>query len=133
MIEPRPARLLLSGKELARIRAMAIRRGDWYRTLSKTERALFDLTIRVVRKIRSFVLSRIFASIIEKLQIRTECNIVVLIHKMGQPLAEKISGIAHRWGNAFADSWSEDSNFARFLAIMRINDPSLFIEEGRNS
>ncbi len=133
MIESRLARSLLSGKELARIRAMAIRRGDWYRTLSKTERALLDLTIRVVRKIRSFVLSRILASIIEKLQIRTECNLAVLFHKMGQPLAEKISGIAQRWGNASADSWSADSSFARFLGLMRINDPSLFIEEGRSS
>jgi hypothetical protein len=133
MIEPRLARLLLSGRELARIRARAIRRGDWYKTLSKTERALFDLTIKVVRRIRSFVLSRILASIIEKLQIRTECNITILFHKMGQPLAEKISGIAHRWGNTSADSWSADSSFARFLAIMNINDHSMSIEEGRSS
>ncbi len=133
MIEPRPARTWLSGKELARIRAMAIRRGNWYRTLSKTERALLDLTIRVVSKIRSFVLSRILASIIEKLQIRTECNIAVLFHKVGQPLAEKISRIAHKWGNTSADNWSADSNFAQFLAIMHINEPSLFIEDERSS
>jgi hypothetical protein len=133
MIEPRPARTWLSGKELARIRAMAIRRGNWYRTLSKTERALLDLTIRVVRKIRSFVLIRILASVIEKLQIRTECNTAVLFHKVGQPFAEKISRIAHRWGNTSADSWSADSSFAQFLAIMHINEPSLFIEDGRSS
>ncbi len=133
MIEQRPARTWLSGKELARIRALAIRRGEWYRTLSKTERALLDLTIRVVRKIRSFVLSQILASIIEKLQIRTECNIAVIFHKMGQPLAEKISRIAHKWGNTSADSWSADSSFARFLAIMHVNRPLLFVEEGRSS
>jgi hypothetical protein len=133
MIEPRPARTWLSGKELARIRAMAIRRGNWYRTLSKTERALLDLTIRVVRKIRSFVLSRILASIIEKLQIKTECNITVLFHNVGQPLAEKISRIAHKWGNTSAESWSANSSFAQFLAIMHINEPSLFIEDGRSS
>jgi hypothetical protein len=132
MIEPRPARTWLSGKELAKIRAMAIRRGNWYRTLDKIERALFDLTIRVVMKIRSFVLSRILASIIEKLQIRTQCNIAVLLHKVGQPLAEKISRIAHEWGNTSADNWSADSSFGRFLAVMHINEPSLFIEEGRS-
>lgn len=131
MIEPRPARTWLSGKELAKIRAMAIRRGNWYRTLNKTERALLDLTIRVVRKIRSFVLSRILAPIIEKLQIRTERNIAILFHKIGQPLTEKISRIAQNWGNTSADSWNSDSNFAQFLAIMHINEPSLFIEEGR--
>lgn len=132
MIEPRPARTWLSGKELARIRAMAIRRGDWYRTLSKTERALLDLTIRVVRKIRSFVLCRILASIVEKLQIRTERNTAVQFHKIGRPLAEKIGRIAHMWGNTSADRWSADVNFARFLAIMHLNDCSSFIEEGRS-
>jgi hypothetical protein len=133
MIEPRPARTWLSGKELARVRAMAIRRGDWFRNLSKTERALLDLTIRVVRKIRSFVLGRILASIVEKLHIRIECGLDVLIHKMGQPLAEKVSRIAHRWGNTSADSWIADRSFAQFLTVMHINDPLLFMEEGRRS
>jgi len=133
MIEPRPARTWLSGKELAKIRAMAIRRGNWYRTLNKIERALLDLTIRVVKKIRSFVLSRILASIIEKLRIRTECSIAVLFLKVGQPLAEKISRIANKWGNTSADSWSADNSFAQFLAIMHINEPSLFIEDGRST
>ena len=134
MIEPRPARTWLSGKELAKIRAMAIRRGNWYRTLNKTERALLDLTIRVVSKIRSFVLSRILAPIIEKLQIKKEySNITVLFHEIGKPLADKISRIAQNWGNTSADSWSADSSFGRFLAIMQINEPSVFIEEGRSS
>jgi hypothetical protein len=133
MIEPRPARTWLSGKELAKIRAMAIRRGNWYRTLSKTERALLDLTIRVVRKIRSFVLSRILAPIIEKLHVRTEYNITVLFHEIGKPLAEKISRIAQNWGNTSANSWSTDNSLAQFLAIMQINEPSIFMEEGRSS
>jgi len=130
MIESRHARLLLSGKELARIRAMAIRRGDWYRILSKTERALLDLTIRIVRKIRSVVLSRILASIIEKLRIRTKGRFAVSFHTWGQPLAERVSRIAHRWGNTSAAKWSADNNFVRFLTIMHINNPSLFTEEG---
>jgi hypothetical protein len=133
MIEPRPARTWLSGKELAKIRAMAIRRGNWYRTLSKTERALLDLTIRVVRKIRSFVLGRILAPIIEKLHVRTEYNITVLFHEIGKPLAEKISRIAQNWGNTSASSWSTDNSLAQFLAIMQINEPSIFMEEGRSS
>jgi hypothetical protein len=133
MIEPRPARTWLSGKELAKIRAMAIRRGNWYRTLSRTERALLDLTIRVVRKIRSFVLSRILAPIIEKLQIRTQYNITVLFHEIGKPLAEKISRIAQKWGNTSANSWSTNNSLAQFFAIMQINEPSVFIEEGRSS
>lgn len=130
MIESSHARLLLSGKELARVRTMAIRRGVWYRTLSKTERALLDLTIRIVRKIRSFVLSRILASIMEKLQVRTKGGFAASFYTLGQPLAERISRIAHRWGNTSATKWSADNSFARFLTIMYINNPSLFTEEG---
>ena len=130
MIEPRHARLLLSGQELARVRAIAIRRGVWYRSLNATERALFGLTIRIVRKIRSSVLSRVLVSIIGKLQVRTKGGFAASFHTLGQPLAERISRIAHRWGNTSAAKWSADNSFARFLTIMYINNPSLFTEEG---
>jgi hypothetical protein len=121
---------LLSGKELIRVRAMAIRRGIWYRTLNTTERALFSLTIRIVREIKSNVLSRSLASIIQKLQVGTKEGLIAIFHTFGQPLAERISSIAYRWGNASAAQWSADTCFARFLTIMHINNPSLFTEEG---
>lgn len=129
MIEPSHTRSLLSGKELIRARAMAIRRGIWYRALNATERALFSLTIRIVREIKSNVLSRSLAAIIEKLQVRTKEGLVAIFYTLGQPLAERVSRIAYRWGNASAAHWSADACFARFLTIMHINNPSLFTEE----
>ena len=123
MIESSHARLLLSGKELARVRAMAIRRGVWYRSLNATERALFGLTIRIVRKIRSSVLSRVLVSIIGKLQVRTKCGLAVSLHSWGQPIAEKISMIAQAWGNTSAVKWSVDGTFIRFLEVICLNAP----------
>ena len=126
MVEPSHVRSLLSGKELTRVRAMAIRRGIWYRTLNATERALFSLTIRIVRKIRSNVLSRGLVSIIAKLQTKTECDLAASLHNWGQPRAEKISMIAQAWGNASAVRWSVDRAFIRFLGIMYQNTPAAY-------
>jgi len=123
MIEPRPARLLLSGKELARIRAMAIRRGIWFKTLSKTERALFGLTIGIVRRIRSSVLGRVLVSIIAKLQVNSKDGRATSLHSLGRTIAEKMSMIAQAWGNTSAVNWSVDREFIRFLEVMYLNTP----------
>lgn len=129
MIEPSHVRSLLSGKELTRLRAMAIRRGTWHRRLNATERALFSLTIRIVKEIRSNVLSRSLASIIEKLQVKTKNGLTAAFDTFGQPLAERISRIACRWGNTSAAKWSADNSFAHFLTIMHINNPCFFTDE----
>ena len=69
MREPlsRQTSIPLSREELIRIRAKAIRRGVWFRMLTKSERAQVDLTIRVVQKVRSFLLARVLASLVKKL------------------------------------------------------------------
>ncbi len=133
MIESGQARSLLCRKELTRVRAMAVRRGIWYRRLNVTERALLSLAVRLVKEIRSDVLSRSLASIIEKLRFKTEGGSAVRLHKLGQGLAERIGRIACRCGNTSAAKWSVDDGFARFLTILYINKPFLFMEEKTNS
>ena len=43
----------IASDELARIRLMAIRRGVWFKVLSRLERGLVDLSLKVTREIRS--------------------------------------------------------------------------------
>ena len=119
-------RLLLSREELEKIRTIAIRRGVWYKTLNKAERALVELTFRIVKKIRSFVLNRALTSIIEKLQASLEGRVAVLMRKVGQPLAQKISLIAQSWGSVSAVRWKSDQSFVKFLAVMYMNAPRMF-------
>lgn len=126
MIESSQARSLLCRKELARVRAVAIRQGVWYRSLSATERALFSLTMRIVRKIRSSMLSRVLVSIIAKLQVKGKCVLAVSLRGWGRPIAEKISMIAQAWGNTSAVKWSVDSAFIRFLEVTYLNTPSTY-------
>jgi len=129
MVETNQARFMLSREKLAKIRTIAIRRGVWYRTLNRAERALVELTIRIVKKIRSLVLNRVLTSVIEKLQATSEGRVAVLMRKVGQPLAEKISLIAQSWGSVSAAQWRSEHSFIRFLAVMYMNTPTVFRDE----
>jgi hypothetical protein len=129
MVSTSQVRLLLFREELEKIRRIAIRRDVWYKTLNKAERALIELTIRIVKKIRSFVLNRVLTSIIEKLQASLEGRVAVLMRKVGQPLAQKISLIAQSWGSVSAVRWKSDQSFVKFLAVMYMNTPTVFRDE----
>jgi hypothetical protein len=117
---------LLEKNELVRIRTMAMRRGLWFRVLSRGERAQVDLTMRIVKRIRSFFLAKVLARIVEKLLIAMESKVVRLTREVGSALAQKLSDIAQNWGNRSASEWIAYPGFKRYLAVMYINTPSVF-------
>ena len=112
--------------ELVRMRAKAIRRGVWFRTLTRSERAQVDLTIRVVQKVRSFLLARVLASLVKKLLDAMESKVLRLMREVGRSLAKELSGIAQKWGNASATRWAKDLGFIQYLTITHINTPAMF-------
>ena len=111
----------LASDELARIRLMAIRRGVWFKVLSRLERGLVDLSLKVTREIRSKILVRAICSIVKKLLEALESKVKLLMHQMGVPLAKKISQIAQNWGNKTAHAWANDLGFIRYLTIIKVN------------
>jgi hypothetical protein len=111
---------------LAKIRAKAMRRGLWFRVLSRGERAQMELTMRIVKRIRSFFLAKVLTRIVEKLLKAMESKVARLTREVGSALAQKLSGIAQNWGNRSALDWSDDPGFKRYLAVMYINTPSVF-------
>jgi len=108
---------------LARIRAKAMRRGVWFRVLTRAERAQMELTIKIVKRIRSCFLAKVVTSIVEKLFNAMESEVSRLMREVGEPLALKLSGIAQNWGYNSAESWSQDSSLIKYLAIMHLNKP----------
>jgi hypothetical protein len=60
-------RIPLDRDELIRVRTQALRRGIWFRALTVAERAVVDLTIRVVGRVRSLLLAKVLASVVKKL------------------------------------------------------------------
>ena len=116
----------LGNNELAKIRTKAIRCGIWFRALTKAERAQIDITMRIVKKIRSLFLARVLGAIMRKLLDAMESKVARVIREVGRGLAEKLSRIAQRWGNKSAHHWKEDPSFVRYLAITYINTPAMF-------
>jgi len=116
----------LTKDELTKIKVRAIRRGVWFRVLSRVERASIDLTIKIVKKVRSLLLARVLASIVKKLLDAMESKVARLMREIGQALAKKLTRIAQNWGNKLANQWVTDPGFVQYLTINYMNTPAMF-------
>ena len=119
-------RASLSRSELAKLRVKARRRRVWYRILSRVERGLVDLSIKVVENVRSLVLARSLNSIIEKLLEAMESKVTRLMRAVGHSHAQKLSEIAQSWGNKSTKLWPNDPNFIQYLAVTQMNLSPIF-------
>lgn len=106
--------------ELVKLKTKAIRAGVWFKTLRRIDRALYDLTVMVVRHIRSTKLAKSISALIGKLE-EALTSFSSRLRSIGLPLLQKISLTAQKLGNASARSWLFDSAFANFLAVMHLN------------
>ncbi len=116
----------LNKARLIKLRLKAVRAGVWFRALPRIDRVLVDLTIKVARSIRSFTLAKNLLVVIRKLEGLLESSLSRAFREVGLPLAQKLSLVAQKWGNISAESWSSDSSFIKFLAVMHINEPKAF-------
>jgi hypothetical protein len=116
----------LTRVELTKMKAKAIRRGFWFKVLSRTERASIDLTIKVVERVHSLLLARVLGAIVRKLLDVMESRVTRVMREVGRGLAENLSRIAQNWGNKSAHHWKEDSSFVKYLAVTYINTPAMF-------
>ncbi len=112
---------LLTRQGLATIKTQALRKGIWYETLSKTERAIVDLTMKCVEKVRSPILSRTIIKILSKIAKALENTFLVKANKIGSELAKRLGSIAERWGNKTAPKWKTDKKLIKFLGVTALN------------
>lgn len=117
---------VFSRDDLVRLKLKALKSGAWFRVLRNVERALVDLTIRVVDRVRSPVLTKMLLSLIGKLVDAQKTKVEVAVNEVGLPNARRFSLLAQKWGNKSARQWMLDLSFARFIAVMHINSPSSF-------
>ena len=110
----------LTREALARLRLKALRRGVWFRDLKREERKLLDLTIRVVEKVRSFLLAKLVSRIVGKLCEAMESRVYRLMRCEGRRMAEGLSKIAQKWGYWAAKSWVRDRGFMQFLVVSNL-------------
>ena len=111
----------LTREALAKLKLKALRRGIWFKDLKREERKLLELTIRVVKMVRSVLLAKLVSRIIGKLCEAMESSIFRLMRTEGRSLAEKISKIGQAWGNRSARSWARDRGFIQFLTVSNLS------------
>jgi len=111
---------MFSRSELIALRRKAVRRGIWFRVLTRIERATIDLTIRCVERVRSTTLTRIVAEIAEKIKYAT-AGFISKAEVVGRELAERAVELALSWGNKVATKWKDDIGFARYLGVMSLS------------
>ena len=107
----------ISVAKLADAKKIALRRGVWFRSLSRVERGIIDLTVRYVKCIKSKKLVQVVMVIVEKLQMNMQSAADRLVRIVCLSLARKISAIAVSGGYRLASIWALDLGFARFLAF----------------
>ena len=112
----------LTKSMLANVRIRALRRGLWFKTLNRLERAGVDLTLKVVDKVRSSVLTKMLTSIVAKLSEALEGRVARTMREVGYSLAQQISRIAQEWGNKSGVKWQADHGFIQYLAVMCLNN-----------
>jgi len=118
--------VMLKKEKLLKLKSKALRYGIWFKALSRIDRALVDLTIKVADRVRSFALAKTLFSVVKKLEDAFENRILHALSEVGFPLARKLSLLAQKWSNDFAQNWMYDVSFAKFLAVMYINNPMAF-------
>ena len=119
-ISQKPFRFL-DRSQLVKIKVRAVRAGVWYRALPRIDRVLVDVTISVAKTVRSVCLARGLSSVVRKLEDLLESRVARAVREVGFPLACKLSAVAQSLGYSGARAWVFDVNFARYLAVMRLN------------
>jgi len=109
---------ILNRMQLLQFKHKAMRAGVWFKALLRIDRVLVDLTIKVAENIRSIQLAKSIFAVVGKLEGLLESSVLKSLRVIGRPLAEKVSLIAQKWGNASAKAWATDQSFAFFLAVM---------------
>lgn len=111
----------LGKAQLMKLKKEAIRRHVWFTSLQRIDRVLVDLTIRVGTNVRSAILAKSILTVARKLHEVFQNKLVHAVNQIGVPLARKLSQLAQAWGNKTARAWTDNTGYARYLTIMRLN------------
>ena len=116
-----PSPLTREGLELLKRRAL--RSKAWFR-LDRLERAVVDLTIKVVERVRSSTLAGIILGIAKKLRQWMKPSFKEMALSVGRLLAERAVRIAEAWGSREAKEWLKELGFIIYLGVSWLNDAS---------
>jgi hypothetical protein len=120
----------LTRKGLMKIKARAMRHRVWFKALPRAERAIMDLTIKCVERVRSPTLTMIVSSIVSRVLMILKNRFLEKVNTVGSTIAKEVCRIALAWGNVGASSWTRDSDFIKSLGVNAINSKVFSVYEG---
>jgi len=112
---------LTTRQDLVKIKSRALRTRVWFRALSKIERAIIDLTIKCVEKVRSNVLAGTISTIVGKILQFLEEGFMTRAERVGYEIAERLCSVGEGWGNEACSSWKCEKCFIKFLGVNALN------------
>ena len=112
---------MITKQDLLRLKKRALRLNVWFKTLSSVERAIVDLTLKCVERVRSCVLEATISTITDKILGVLELGFIAKAQKIGREIAKQSRQIAEKWGNTGASGWGLDVNFVTFLGSIALN------------
>lgn len=112
---------------LIEMRGKALRRGVWFKSLDRVERGIFSLTAQVVERVESVVLGIELVKMLKKLRDALKSRFVRHVEEFGFRRAREIKDQAVNWGNYIATGWASDLDFVKYLTMMDLNHPRMFI------
>jgi len=113
---------VMAKKDLLTVKTRALRLNVWFRALSKTERAIMDLTIKCVERVRSHTLEATLSYIVDKILKALECRFLMKAEKIGRQIVMQMCKIAEKWGSKDALTWEYDQGFITFLGVNALNN-----------
>ena len=99
---------------MIRLKALSLRRGQWFKVLETQERGLIDVAVSWVNTVRSGQLELVLSRILSKLVDAISSPLAALLGK-GRRAAFRISELALGWGNGLAWNWRFDDEFRIYL------------------
>lgn len=112
---------MLTRRTLVRIKVKALRCKVWFGAASALERAIVDLTIHCVERVRSRVLAQILLKVVSKILKTLENGFMDKAETVGHEIAVRLCSIAEGWGREECFIWRNDRAFFRFLGVNALN------------
>jgi hypothetical protein len=111
---------MFTGSFLAGVRRKALRKGIWYKALSRAERGIISLTSRLVDKIQSLDLAKSVVKILAKLRDAAKHPFTRHMENHGVSQAHRNIEHAINFGSKEAYNWMT-SQYIRYLAFIDYN------------
>jgi hypothetical protein len=113
---------MLFTKHLRAVRGLSLRKRVWYKVLNSLERGIINLTIKLVKRIKSLQLADLIAEIIQKLERVLKSCYITHLEAYGYRTMRTVIDAAVRLGCQEALSWASES-FALFLTLNNLYNP----------